>query len=64
MDSGGAWMFVIIDVVAVLILAAAMLYGNYLTRRAPKDPHLKRASEEATRKLYHPRNRGAGRPTS
>ena len=64
MAIGGAWMFVIIDVVAVAVLAAAMLYGNYLTRRAPKDPRLKRAADEATRKLYHPRNRGAGRPTS
>jgi hypothetical protein len=59
---GGAWLFVIIDIVAVAVLAAAMVYGSYLTRRRPEDPAVKRASDRATRKLYHPRDRDAGRP--
>jgi uncharacterized protein YbjT (DUF2867 family) len=59
---GGAWLFVVIDIIAVLILAAAMLYGSYLARRAPQGSAVKRAAEEATRKLYHPRDRDAGRP--
>jgi hypothetical protein len=59
---GGGWLFIIIDVIAVVVLAAAMLYGNALARRAPRDPATRRAQEEATRKLYHPRDRDTGRP--
>jgi len=46
---GGGWLFIIIDVIAVVVLAAAMLYGNALARRAPRDPATRRAQEEATR---------------
>jgi len=61
---GGAWLFVVIDIVAVAVLAAAMFYGSRLTRGAPKDFATRRASDEATRKLYHPRNRRTGRPAA
>ena len=33
---GGAWLFVIIDIVAVAVLGAAMFYGARLAHRAPE----------------------------
>ena len=52
----GGWMWVIIDIVAVLILAAAMIYGGYMWRRRPQDSESLRKSDEATRELYHHRH--------
>ena len=64
MDPSG-WLFVVIDIVAVAVLAAAMFYGSRLASRDPRDPAIRRASERATRRLYHPhhpRDHDAGRP--
>ena len=61
---GGAWLFVVIDIVAVAVLAAAMFYGARLARRAPEDIARTRTSDEATRKLYHPQDHRTGRPAA
>jgi len=61
MDPSG-WLFVVIDILAVAVLAAAMFYGSRLASRCPRDPAIRRAAEKATRRLYHPHDRGAGRP--
>ena len=41
----GGWMWVAIDIVGVAILGAAIA--------RPLDPAVKRASDQATRELYH-----------
>jgi hypothetical protein len=54
-----SWLWVVIDVVAVLILAAAMAYGAYMWRTRSRNAVLQRVSDEATDRLYHrpPRSR-------
>ena len=52
----GGWMWVIIDVLAVAILGAGMAYGGFMWRRRPQDPATTRASDDATRELYHHRH--------
>ena len=52
MDWGG-WMWFVIDVIAVLILGAAMSYGAIMWRGRPRDPETRRKSDQATRDLYH-----------
>jgi hypothetical protein len=47
-------MWFVIDVVAVAILGGAMAYGTSMWGRRPRDPATQQASDEATRKLYHP----------
>jgi hypothetical protein len=51
----GAWMWVIIDIVAVVILGAAIAYGSLRWRKRSQDPAVKEASDRATRELYHHR---------
>jgi hypothetical protein len=52
MDVGG-WLWFVIDVIAVLILGGAMLYGARMWRQRPRDAYTERASDEKTRELYH-----------
>ena len=49
MSSGG---YFFMDVVAVLILGAALAYGTISWRKRPRDPATRAASDEATRRLY------------
>ena len=55
MDWGG-WMWAVIDIAMVAILAGAMIYGGAMWRHRPKDAAVVRASDDATRRLYHPGN--------
>ena len=52
MDWGG-WMWFAVDVVGVIILGAAIAYGNAMWSRRSRDPESLRRTEEATRELYH-----------
>ena len=54
MDWGG-WMWAVIDVAMVGILAGAMAYGGSMWRHRPMDPALVKASDDATRRLYRHR---------
>jgi hypothetical protein len=51
----GGWMWVIIDIVAVVILGAAIIAGTIMWGKRPRDAETRRKSEEATRELYHHR---------
>ena len=48
----GGWMWLIIDLAAILVLGAALVYGTrkWATRR--RDPATLKAQEDATRELY------------
>ena len=48
----GGWLWFVIDILAVLLLAAAMLYGSHAWLTRSRDPVVKRESDEATRRLY------------
>jgi len=61
MDWGG-WMWFIIDVVAVAILGGAIAYGASMWRHRPRDRKTEQASDEATRKLYHPHDDIGNKP--
>jgi hypothetical protein len=51
-DAGGGLWFVI-DVIAVVILAAAMIYGTMQWHKRRKTPVTEQRRDEATRELYH-----------
>jgi len=46
------WLWFLIDVILVGVLAVAMAYGIWKRRRASHDPASERAREEATRQGY------------
>ncbi len=48
----GLWLWWVIDVAAVAVLAFAMAYGAAMWRKRPKDPETLRESDEAARRLY------------
>jgi hypothetical protein len=48
----GLWLWVVIDVLAVLVLGLAILYGTRMWQNRPRDPALQRQSDEAARRLY------------
>jgi hypothetical protein len=50
-DAGG-WLWLLIDVGFVAILAAAMIYGITMWHRRRRDPITERRRDEATRELY------------
>ena len=52
----GVYLMIVIDVVAVVILGAAIAYGSRMWRDAPTDPVPLKQSDRATRRLYHPGN--------
>jgi hypothetical protein len=51
MDIGG-WLWVVIDVIAVAVLAGALIYGGSMWARRRRDPAIRQAQERATRELY------------
>jgi hypothetical protein len=61
MDWGG-WMWFVIDVLAVAVLGGAMAYGAHMWRNRSQDPAVKRASDKATRRLYHPQDDMGNKP--
>jgi hypothetical protein len=52
MDDAGGWLWLLIDVVFVAILAAGLGYGIMMWRSRRRDPALERARDEATRRGY------------
>jgi hypothetical protein len=46
------WLWVVVDVLAVVILAGAMIYGGRMWAHRRRDPATLRAQEQATRELY------------
>jgi hypothetical protein len=50
-DAGG-WLWLVIDVLFVVILAAGLVYGIAMWRSRRRDPKVERRRDEATRELY------------
>jgi hypothetical protein len=48
----GLWLWVVIDILAVVVLGLAIFYGTRMWRSRPNDPIVQRQSDEATRRLY------------
>ncbi|HEX3487030.1 MAG TPA: hypothetical protein VHT51_18390 [Micropepsaceae bacterium] len=61
MDWGG-WMWFVIDVLAVAVLGCTMAYGVVMWRTRPRDAASEKASDEATRRLYHPNDDIGNKP--
>jgi hypothetical protein len=66
-DEGG-WLWLVIDVALVLVLAGALAYGLIMWRNRRRNPAIERASREATHRMYHHEDAEAvaskeGRPT-
>lgn len=55
MASLGGPLWLVIDVVAVLILAGALIYGTRMYRKRRKDPAAKAAQDRATDDLFNKR---------
>ena len=60
--NAGWWLWVVIDIAAVIVLGLAILYGSHMWRKRPRDPGTKKAADEATWRLYHPRKDTGGKP--
>ena len=55
MDSdAGGWLWLVIDVVFVLVLAGALIYGTTMWKRR-KNRTLERVRDDATDRLYNKR---------
>jgi len=52
MHDYGGWMWFLIDVGLVAILAAALVYGVVMWRRRYRDPATREIRDEATERLY------------
>ena len=51
-DAGG-WLWLLIDVGFVVILAIALVYGIYMWRTRSRNQTVERIRNEATRETYH-----------
>ena len=49
----GWWLWVVIDIAAVVVLAAAIIYGSQMWRQRSRNPAVIKESDDATRRLYH-----------
>jgi flagellar basal body-associated protein FliL len=66
-DQGG-WLFAVITILGVVVLAGAMIYGAAMWRTQRRNPAVEAASREATKAMYHHEDaeaeaRAEGRPT-
>ena len=52
MNDAGGWLWLVIDVIFVLALAFALVYGIMQWRARRRSPLHEQATEEATRRLY------------
>lgn len=52
MTDTSSWLWMVIDVAAVVILGAAMAYGGAMWHRRSRNPILNRISDDATHRLY------------
>jgi flagellar basal body-associated protein FliL len=59
MDEAGGWLWLVIDVVLVVVLAAALGYGIVMYRNRPKGPRVDRARDSATKELYRQEERSS-----
>ena len=48
----GGWLYLVMDVVLVALLAAGLIYGTMQWHKRSRSPAIERASEAATRRLY------------
>jgi hypothetical protein len=53
MHDYGGWMWFLIDVVLVVILAAALIYGIGMWRKRYRNSATQQVRDEATDRLYH-----------
>ena len=49
---GGGWLFLVMDVLGALVLAAALIYGTVMWRHRRKDRVTRQAQSEAVRDNY------------
>jgi hypothetical protein len=52
MNDAGGWLWLVMDVVFVVILAAALIYGTVMWRNRRRDPATERRRDQATDELY------------
>ena len=52
MSDAGGWLWLAIDVIYVLALALALVYGTMQWRARRRNPAQQQATEDATRRLY------------
>jgi flagellar biosynthesis/type III secretory pathway M-ring protein FliF/YscJ len=52
MNDASGWMWLVIDVIFVLALAFALIYGTMQWRARRRNPLQSQATEDATRRLY------------
>ena len=52
MTDTSSWLWMVIDVAAVVILGVAMAYGGAMWRQRSRNPILNRISDDATHRLY------------
>ena len=53
MTDYGGWMWLLIDVIFLGVLAAGLVYGIGMWRNRHRDPATKEVRDEATERLYH-----------
>jgi hypothetical protein len=55
MDEAGGWLWLLIDVVFVALLAIGLIYGTIMWRNRRRNPAVEAVRDEATRRGYeHP----------
>jgi hypothetical protein len=50
-DAGG-WLWFVFDVIFVIILGGALMYGTFMWRRRSRNPAVNRIRDEATKENY------------
>jgi hypothetical protein len=53
MHDYGGWMWFVIDVILVAVLAGGLIYGIMMWRRRHRDRVTQEIRDEATERLYH-----------
>ena len=51
-DDAGGWLWLLINVGFVMVLAGALIYGVFMWRSRSRNPAVERRREEATRRLF------------
>jgi hypothetical protein len=61
MNDAGGWLWLVIDVALVAVLAAALVYGIIMVRKRPKGPRADAARDGATKNVYREEERSSPR---